>query len=109
MKLSLEQLASIESAKAAVFLGVTGIDKQQVEKYVRNQMNTYYMLRAKLNNRLNRAGKDHIDDTIEVLQFIEDKLELCQKITNNFQFFVRDKTKDRPMSVAWAKQIIDNL
>ena len=88
----------------------TGFLQIDVEKYVGNQMNTLSLLRANLNKALRDKDKDHNDKTIEVLDFLEGKLKLCQQIVNNFGLFKNAaQQRVRPMSIAYAKDIINNL
>lgn len=109
MKLSLSQLASIPEKNVNHFYMTTGFLQIDVEKYVGNQMNTLSLLRANLNRTLNEKGKHHNDKTIEVLEFLEGKLKLCQQIINNFGLFKNAAQRIRPMSIAYAKQIIGQL
>lgn len=110
MKLSLAQLAAIPEKNVNHFYMTTGFLQIHVEKYVGSQMNTLSLLRANLNRTLNEKGKHHNDKTIEALEFLEGKLKLCQEIVNNFKLFTqRPEGRARPMSIAYAKDIINNL
>lgn len=110
MKLSLSQLAAIPEKNVNYFYMTTGFLQIDVEKYVADQMNTLSLLRANLNKALNDKEKNHNEKTIEVLDFLEGKLKLCQQIVNNFGLFKNvAQQRVRPMSIAYAKDIINNL
>ena len=109
MKLSLEQLASIPERNVNSFYLSTGFRQIDIEKYVGGQMNTLSLLRANLNKALNDKEKNHNEKTIEVLEFLEGKLKFCQEIVNNFELFKNTAQRIRPMSIAYAKQIIGQI
>lgn len=110
MKLSLSQLASIPERNVDSFYLSTGFQQHDVEKYVGDQLNQANLLRTQMNRALEKAGADHNEETIAVVHFLEDKMGLCQQIINNFGLFKNAaQQRVRPMSIAYAKDIINNL
>ena len=86
MKISLNTLASVQKEDVVAFINMTGLDYQQIEKYVGGQINKLSLLREKA-YRVQKFGKIEKKEFDEICAFSNENLQKCEEIVRNFDLF----------------------
>ena len=91
VKISIDHLVNCENSPE--FYRETGINHQQLERYISGQFNKFSRLRANVYN-LHDAHKISDTESKEIVDFCDETLGKLQKIAQNFDLFKNMKSRN---------------